>query len=142
MTPTVSHSLSAVVTPGVTVVCTWPVLFHERKSYGTGGFFTPEFGSPAPQSLLVMSPGPRMMLNRKVNLFLHPLPVTQWKARSTAYFSTRSLCSAVDGQAATCQGELGSAALPVPSAGPESRAGSSSLSCKSHFRHTGRRRMV
>lgn len=79
------------------------------------------------------------MLHRKIKLFLHPPPVTQWKTRSTTHFSTRSLCRAVDGQAAMCQGELASAALPVPSDVPKSRAGSSSLSCKSHFRHTGRR---
>lgn len=87
--------------------------------------------------LLVMSARPRMMLHRKVKLFFPPVPVSQWKTRSSTHFSTRSLCRAEDGQ-----GELGSAALPVPSAGPESRAGSSSLSCRSHFRHTGRKRMV
>lgn len=64
------------------------------------------------------------------------LPVTQPKAPKTTYFMTRSLCSTVAGQAAIWQGEFKSAALTEPSAIPESRAGSSNLSCKSHFRHT------
>lgn len=86
--------------------------------------------------------GPRVMLQRKVKLFLTPSPSypVGEKEQLKTHLSTRSLCRAVDGQAAMCQGELGSAALPVPSAVPESRAGSSSLSCTSHFRHTGRRR--
>lgn len=38
MNDTCGVTLSAVVTPGVTVVYMWAVLFHERKSDGTGGF--------------------------------------------------------------------------------------------------------
>lgn len=64
------------------------------------------------------------------------------KRCNCTYFTTWSLYSIVAGQAVIWQGEFKSAVLRVPSVVPESRFGSSSLSCKSHFRHTGRGRWV
>lgn len=82
-----------------------------------------------------------MKLHRKSEGCSFSLPVNKCEARNT-YLTTRSSCSTVAGQAAIWHGEFTSAALVVPSAAPESRAGSSNLSCKSHFRHTRRRRSV